>query len=427
MKLFFIIFYNCFLYPVLFLIALFASLFNEKLRESLIGRFRSKNKLKNYFNKTNPNANIYWFHVASLGEYYQALPIMEKLKKIDNGIENIVSFSSPSGYDNSYSSAISLKVYIPLDFFWSVLFAINIIKPKKIIFSSYDLWPNLVWVAEHKGIHSNLFAARFSEKNHALWYPKKLFALLIHSSLSSIYVIDENDSYNLSKMIGKKFSPIIKVLGNPRYDYVLEKSLSLNDKHTMNLSKRTKRIIIGSIHKEEEHIIIPALTELMDSHKDLKILYVPHEPTTNEITRVKAKFKEMNYVGSVFRKKTDISLPSERLVILGIVGILSKLYWESIIAYVGGGFGRGIHNVMEPAVAGIPVLFGPKHNHAHEAIELISSGGGFCVKNKYEFVNRMEKLILDEKYLRISGHAASHVIFKNQGSADKIVNGILND
>ena len=219
-------------------------------------------------------------------------------------------------------------------------------------------------------------------------------------------------------------TPTLKVMGNPRYDMV-QKAVKDCDRDMQ--PDDYIRIIIGSAHKEEEYILIKSLSKLMRSYPDIKIVYVPHEPKRDEIDRIKSKFKHEGFLSTVFNKENDLALPNDQLVVVGIVGVLSRLYWQSSIAYIGGGFSTGIHNVMEPAVAGIPVLFGPRYDHAHEAGELLSVSGGFVVNSAAEFTEKMTELIEDSAQLQISGLAARDAIRKNSGSTEKIVESILNE
>ncbi len=146
MKLIWFISYNFIFYPLIFVIGLIFSLFNTKFRRGVSGRFRSQSELKKYFNSISTTADIYWFHAASLGEFYQVKPVLEGLKNVEPECVAIVSFSSPSGYDNAKSDYIDLRFYMPFDFLWSVRRALKITRPKKVIFASYDIWPNMVWV-----------------------------------------------------------------------------------------------------------------------------------------------------------------------------------------------------------------------------------------------------------------------------------------
>ena len=419
--------YNGLVYPLVFLFALIGSFFSKKLRESIMGRFQSKKVLKQFLNKNTVNSDIYWFHASSLGEFYQVKTLIEEIKDIQDNVICLVSFSSPSGFNHAKSDAMDLKFYIPFDFPWTINEVLDLLSPKKIIFASYDLWPNLVWISKSKGIHFNLFSVRINGNSLKKIYLIKYFYRLLYSSLSSICTISEKDMKGMCDLLGDAQGPMLKVMGNPRYDLVMRDAVGFREKDFDDIQDRDLRIIIGSAHEQEERYLIPALVQLMNLNQELKVLYAPHEPSKNAISSIKKKFHDNGYVGVVFKKKSDLALPSDRLVILGVVGVLSKLYWQCRIAYVGGGHSTGVHNVMEPAVARLPVLFGPKHQNSHEAGELLMNSGGFCVNDKDEFLSITKKLISDEKYYKITSLSASDVIYKNIGATSEIVRHVLSE
>ena len=419
--------YNVIVYPIIFILANIFSLFNEKLREGILGRRSSLKYLKIYFKSIDLNTNIYWFHAASLGEFYQVKPVLEGLKDVDPNIKAILSFSSPSGYNNAVSKSIDLKIYMPYDFIWSIRKALKIARPKKIIFASYDIWPNMIWIAKSRNIHLNIFAARVKDNSIKLRAGFSSFYRSLYRSINTIYTVAEKDSKRIKKIVGNVNHPKIKILGNPRYDMVMNTADDFTSEHTKSVLLREKRIIIGSAHKEDDDFIIPGLIEIMKFDPSIKILYAPHEPVELEIERIKLKFKDYGYSVSVHKKKKSLKLPEDQIVILGVVGLLSKLYWQGQIAFVGGGLSTGIHNVMEPAIARLPVLFGPKYQHAHEAEELLEYGGGFCVENQDDFTRVITDLINNENNFTKVSLAATDVIHKNLGSSTRIIRSLIRD
>ena len=427
MKIFWLLLYNIIIYPTLFLCTVFISIFYKKVKDSIFGKFRSLYILKKYFSSFDSHPTVYWFHAASLGEFYQVKPVLEGMNKIEGDRQLIVSFSSPSGYKNAYSKAVDLKFYMPFDFPWSVSTALKIVKPKKIIFAAYDYWPNFIWITKTKGIHTNVFAAQFSLKSYKMKIGFRNYYRNIFSSFESIYTNSEKDSNSIRAIIKDKKSPSLQALGNPRYDTVAQKAKKLKNKYTENILDREKRIIIGSAHKEDDKILIPSLAHLMDTYPDLKVLYAPHEPSLKEISRIKSHFRDHKYISTVFKKDTDLTLSSDRLIVVGVLGILSELYWQGIIAYVGGGYSTGVHNVMEPAAANLPVLFGPKFQNAYEAEELILAGGGHSISNGEEFIIKAEHLLKDKNNLKMSSLAAKDIIYKNIGSSDKIIWNLMHE
>ena len=427
MKIIYFLVYNGLIYPAIFFTALIASAFNKKLRQSIKGKLSATYDLKKYLNKINLNSNIYWFHASSLGEFFQVKTVIEKLKEEQDDLICIVSFSSPSGFNHATSDAMDLKFYIPFDFPWTINKVLNMIKPKKIMFASYDLWPNLVWISLLKGIHVNLYSFKTKKSTLISNQILKHIYRSIYSSLSSLYTISEEDMKDVCDILGSNQGPELRVVGNPRYDLVMNEAIEFRKNDVENLIERDMRVIIGSVHKEEEDFLVPALVQLMNVNPELKILYALHEPTDFALKETKKKFHNHGIVGAVFRKKTDLKLPTNPLVILGVVGVLSRLYWQGQIAYIGGGHSKGVHNVMEPAVARLPVIFGPRYHNSQEAEELIKNSGGFCVKNGQEFLSVIKNLISDSKYHKMTSLSASDVVYKNVGSTREMVQQIFCD
>ncbi|MCK4904287.1 MAG: hypothetical protein KAS35_06305, partial [Candidatus Marinimicrobia bacterium] len=397
----------------MFFLVCIGSIFNKKLRDGLTGRFQTIDILKNTLRNLDRKKSIYWFHSASHGEFEQVMPILRGLKEVKKDCYIIASFFSPSGYNNVDDPNIDCKIYLPFDFIWSIRRALKIIKPKKLILASYDIWPNLVWLANRRKIHTNIFAARFDHNTTKIIPIIKNFYRSIYKSFSTIYTITEEDNYQLSKILSPKNKPIIRVLGNPRYDRVKEKADKFTKDHTITVLMREKRLIVGSVWPEDEKKIINPIFQLMEDDEELSILWVPHEPTEKYIQSSIQKFESRGYIPKVIRSKNIRKILNGRVVILGVIGALSRFYWQGQIAYIGGGFSSGIHNVMEPAIARLPVIFGPKYRKSHEAIELLKAGGGFSIKNGTEFYDIMKLLINDKNRFLDASLSATQVIHDN--------------
>ena len=427
MKLIWVLIYNVVFYPLLFVVGCLFSLLNNKFRKGVFGRFQSISKLTNYFKTIDQTKDIYWFHAASLGEFYQVKPEIDGLKEVSTNNITILSFSSPSGFENAKSNSIDFKFYMPFDFPWSVNRALKIIAPKKIIFASYDIWPNMVWMANRMDIHTNIFSARVKDGSIKLKPVFMSFYKSIYQSLSTIYTVADKDYKRIKKIIGVSDKPILRSLGNPRYDMVMKTVDDFTQVHQQSVLLRQKRIIIGSAHSEDDENFIPVLSQIMKDNPDYKVLYAPHEPGETEISRIQSLFKKHGFESSIFQKKDSFKLPDERVIVLGIVGVLSKLYWQGQIAYVGGGFSTGIHNVMEPAIARLPVLFGPNYQHAHEAEELLENSGGFCINTRDEFNVVMNQLISEKEYYLKTSFVATEVIHNNLGSSTRIIRSLIRE
>ena len=427
MKYFWFFVYKIILIPIVVVIGSIGLCFNKKLRDGLFGRFQTRKVLKNYLNELNGDERIYWFHASSHGEFLQTKPVLLGLKEVEPHAKLIVSFFSPSGYQHVNDESIDCKFYLPLDFYWTVKSALRLVRPEKLIFAAYDIWPNLVWAAKELGIPTVLFAARFKKGTGKLLPVVRNFYHHVYKDFHSIYTITKTDHNHLQLMLENSSNTTLRVFGNPRYDHVKSTADKFTTEHTKSVLSRKKRIIFASIHDEDERIIYESVLRLLNDYKSLSILWVPHEPIPSVIDASVQRFEELGFKVSVFSKQTPYDKDDPKVIVVDVVGVLSRLYWDGIIAYVGGGFSTGIHNVMEPAIARLPILFGPQYENFHEAEELIKSGGGWSIENGEELFDKINILLSDDSKIIPASFAATDVIHRNVGAATRVVRGIIRD
>ena len=418
--------YNFILFPLFVFISLILCLFNRKIREGIIGRIKSYKHLKHFINSVGKNRLIYWFHVASLGEYEQARPVMSGLKEVEPHALFIMSFFSPSGYNHVDDDQIDCKIYLPMDFFWIIKKSLRLAKPKKLILAAYDVWPNLIWSAESLGIHTSIFAAKFSKNTSKSTVIIRQFYKSVYNQISTIYTISDKDYNQLTKILFPSIKPIIRVLGNPRYDQVKQKSDKFTERRTKSVLLRPKRLLIGSAHIEDEDILLGPIITLMTNIEDLSLIWAPHEPNHQNIEKIKNYFISKSLSVELLGNKEPDNIDT-KVIIVDSVGRLSQLYWAGQIAYVGGGFSSGVHNVMEPAIARLPIFFGPKYDNFPEALELIKVNGASCIKDGNDFILGVNNLFKDNNYFLKASYAATDVMHRNLGSATRIVRGIIHD
>ena len=427
MKYFWFFVYKIILIPIVVVIGAIGLCFNKKLRDGLFGRFQTRKVLKNYLNELNGDEIIYWFHASSHGEFLQTKPVLLGLKEVEPHAKLIVSFFSPSGYQHVNDKSIDCKIYLPLDFYWTVKSALRLVRPEKLIFAAYDIWPNLIWAAKELGIPTVLFAARFKKGTGKLLPVVRNFYHHVYKNFHSIYTITKTDHNHLQLMLENSSNTTLRVFGNPRYDHVKSTADKFTTEHTKSVLSRKKRIIFASIHDEDERIIYESVLRLLNDYESLSILWVPHEPIPSVIDASVQRFEELGFKVSIFSKQTPYDKDDPKVIVVDVVGVLSHLYWDGIIAYVGGGFSTGIHNVMEPAIARLPILFGPKYKNFHEAEELIKSGGGWSIENGEELFDKINILLSDDSKIIPASFAATDVIHRNVGAATRVVRGIIRD
>ena len=427
MKIFWQLVYNLLFLPIIYIIARISSIFNRKIKEGFVGRRKTIAKLQAFFKDRSLQDLVYWFHSASHGEYEQVRPVLSGLKEIEPECKCIVSFFSPSGYQNVNDSDIDLKIYLPVDFYWNSFRVLKIAKPHKLVFAEYDVWPNLIWSAQKLNVKTTVFSARIPSNSTKLIPIIRSFYRHVYGSINTIYTVSEKDHTGVRKLLRNNSTALVRVLGNPRYDRVKE----LADKNIVDRSKsimgRDLRLIAGSVWPEDEIIILETLLELMRTREDFYLYWVPHEPDEKYYSKAKKAFEIVDIPVKLMSKCKNGEMEESRVIIIDSVGKLAELYWRGRIAYVGGGFSTGIHNVMEPAIARLPTIFGPKFHNSYAAEELIEAGGGFSISNDKEFRETLEKLLNDIDYFLKSSSSATGVIHKNIGSATRVVRGIIRD
>ena len=402
------------------------SLFNRKIRAGMIGRFRSYQDLKSFRVRIGIEKTIYWFHASSHGEFEQVKPVLTGLKEVEPLSFSVVSFFSPSGYNHVNDEHIDCKIYLPFDFPWLIRKCLNVVQPKKIILASYDVWPNMIWISKSIDIHSALFAAQFSEGTSKLSPVIRNFYRNVYGSLSAIYTISEQDNKRLQQILYPIKRPIVRVLGNPRYDQVKQKADKFTTEQTESVLLRPKRLVAGSMHIEDEHVILDSIVNLMQDINDLSLIWVPHEPSDRIVSQAESFFQSKNFTTARLGLKSPNQIET-RVIIVDSIGKLSQLYWDGQVAYIGGGFSSGVHNVMEPAIARLPVFFGPRYNNFIEAKELIADGGGISIENGTDLYQGIKNLLEDRGAFIKASYAATEVIHRNLGSATRIVRNLIHD
>lgn len=401
--------YNLGIHIYGFLIFL-ASLFNSKAKKRLLGQREVFSFLNDKIEKKS-NAQYIWFHAASLGEFEQGRPVMEALKKSFPDYKILLTFFSPSGYEvrKNYIGA-DLVCYLPLDTPSNVKKFINIVKPVKAIFIKYEFWPNFLSYCKKYKIPTYVISASFrKEQLFFKWYGEKYASVL--KSFECLFVQDENSKLLLDKIGLTK----VKVAGDTRFDRVIEIASMKKELPIIDAFKDGKKMIVaGSSWPKDEDLLIKYLKE----NSDIKLLLAPHEIDESHLKEIESKLKT-NAVR--YSKATAENVTLARCLIIDNFGLLSSVYYYADITYIGGGFGVGIHNTLEAAVYGKPVLFGPNYKRFREACDLINCGGAFSVEEYDELKSKLDWLMTDVE----AGRKAYEYVRGNAGATQKIVDNIF--
>jgi len=401
--------YNLVALPIILLLSIIFSIFNTKIRKGLIGRFNSFSALKSF--PTNKFSQIYWFHCASFGEYQQVETLIEQIKERDQGIGIITSFFSPSGFENVNDKNIDLKIYLPFDSILSSFRALRIVKPSKIFFTSSDFWPSFLFVSQKLQIETILTCATFKDKYKPFY---KMF--------NKIFCLTESDFEFLTVSYGGSVkSDKVFIAGNPRYDRIIN-NLKF-DSYKPNKIHTNEMLIMASMWPTDNRVIFENIIKSSFFKKFKKLIVVPHEISTENINYYCSYLDKYKISYSIINEYQDCIDIKEKFIIVNKVGFLSKLYLHSSIAYVGGGFSKnGIHNIVEPAAAYNPVIFGDNiTNSNHLEAELFHKfNAGTIVSSYKEFEEKID-WFLDRVNYNYSSSMAREIVVKNSGSTEKIL------
>ena len=410
--------YNVFVIPFLWSVFLLYSLFNRKARKGVRGR---KNLFKNLETKVRAlgNAKRVWFHSSSMGEFEQAKPIIAIFKQQFPEIKIVVSFFSPSGYENNLKYKFAdLITYLPFDSSSNAAEFLRIIKPDIAIFMRYDVWPNFIWKLKKNNIPSFLVDATMSSNSKRKLPFIKNFHHHLFSYFTEILTVSEEDAENFRDFNIANVK--ISVGGDTRYDQVYNKSLNAKAKNILHpeLLKDKKVFIAGSSWKGDDDQIFPAFYKLLEDEKNLLMILVPHEPTETNLEEIEDELKDNV---TFIRFSALPSYKNENVIIIDCIGLLVSLYSYAQVAYVGGGFGDGVHNVLEPAIYGIPVIFGPRNKNSQEAQELKKIGAGYEVIEKTDIYENLRIFFDEEAHRAEIGKVASDHVMSNIGASKNIV------
>lgn len=410
--------YNLLVLPTLFLLFHIGKFFNKKIHQGIIGRKNLFVILKKKL-EFSGKKNRLWFHASSLGEFEQAKPIISSIKEKYPDAEIVVTFFSPSGYENSknYKSANVIS-YIPFDTPWNANQFVDIVQPTVAIILRYDIWPNIIWKLSEKKIPIFIANATMSKNSPRLLFALKQFHRKLYDSFSQILTVSSSDLHAFEQF---KFSvPQLAAMGDTRFDQVKRRSIDARNKQLFSntLIDGKKIFIVGQSWGEDEEIILPVIFKLMKQDPSLLTVIVPHEPTVEHLEQLEDDLRG----NSTFIRFSEMSnYDNEQIILIDSIGILVALYKYAHVVYVGGSFRQGIHNVLEPAVFGVPVLYGPKHTNSQEAVELVKRGGGFVVEDEKSLYRHLRTFLENDERRSDAGKISKSFVEENCGATDRFL------
>ncbi len=402
------------IYSASFILKLFAQ-FNPKLKRGLEGRKQTFKTLKT---QLLPTDKTLWFHCASLGEYEQGLPVFEALKTKYPDYKIVLSFFSPSGYDiRKHSSVADVVVYLPFDTTSNAKLFLDLVHPDYIVFVKYDIWPNFLNEIKKRQLKAILISAVFRRNQFFFkWYGR-----FIRSSLFAFQHIFTQNEESLSLLNSTGYLDAT-VSGDTRFDRVLNQLKVNNSIPFIEDFKDNKLcVILGSSWPDDDKLFMDYINEC--SSKNIKFIIAPHNIDPKYIASIRAQLN-VNHI-SYSQLTGSEQLQSYDVFILDTIGYLSKAYSYADIAYVGGAAGTtGLHNILEPAVFGIPILIGRNYHKFPEAIALVKNEGVISIRNKSEFETTLSELLVHQQKRQQLGLSNKTFIEDNDGAVVQILDYI---
>ncbi len=390
-----------------------ASFFNGKALQWVDGR---KNILSRITADNLSNKQIIWVHCASLGEFEQGRPVIEILRSTYPDYKILLTFFSPSGYEvrKNYKYA-DYVYYLPIDTRKNARQFVKIVNPKIVIFVKYEFWYNYIDELYRQKIPL-IFISVIFRKSQLFFKPWGAWYASLLNKITYLFV-QNNESIDLLDSIGIYHAG---VSGDTRFDRVLQ----LPDEDVSfpvieSFKGESALLVAGSTWHPDEKILHDLI---LNSKLEIKLVIAPHLINTEHISEIQKQFEEYNPI--LYSKATSSNLIKSKVIIIDSIGMLSQLYRYANIAYIGGGFGVGIHNLLEASTYGIPVLFGPNYKRFREAIELRDNGGGFPITNSEDCFRVCEKLLLDPSAYEVSASIAKQYVYENAGATQLVINKV---
>ena len=408
--------YNIIMYLIQFGIVV-GSYFNKKLRKMLDGE---REAIKQIREKVDPDAQYIWFHAASLGEFEQGRPLIEKVHKEHPEYKILLTFFSPSGYEvrKNYTGA-DIITYLPIDTITNARAFLRAIRPVMAFFIKYEFWYNYLHILQYRGVPTYSVSSIFRPNQIFFkWYGRNYGRVL---QCFTHFFVQNEESQQLLAGIGFKNSTVV---GDTRFDRVLQikeasKQLPIVDSFVhIHEEKKPLTFVAGSSWPPDEAIFI----EYFNTHPSWKLIIAPHVIGEDHLKQIISLLKNKKVVR--YTQTTETDAANADVLIIDCFGLLSSIYRYGEVAYVGGGFGVGIHNVLEAAVWSIPVIFGSNNAHFAEAQGLRHNGGGFEIHNLEDFSKYIQRFEVETNFRLERGIAGGKYVAALAGASNKVLNNI---
>lgn len=387
------------------------SLFNDKVKKMWRGEREAFRVLRN---SVDPGSRYVWFHAASLGEFEQGRPIMERLRREHPELKILLTFFSPSGYEvrKNYEGA-DIICYLPLDTYFNARRFLNLVHPEVAFFIKYEFWWNYLHILKHRNVPVYSVSSIFRPNQVFFrWYGRTYSNVL--KCFTRFFVQNEVSRQLLAKL----GITDVEITGDTRFDRVLQIKSQAKSLPIVEAFRQDYKVFVaGSSWPPDEDIFI----KYFNGRDDWKLIIAPHVIGEDHLQQILSKLK-----GKAVRytEATPESVADAKILIIDCFGLLSSIYGYGHVSYVGGGFGVGIHNVLEAAVWNIPVIFGPNNERFQEAQDLLASGGGRQIDSYQQFESLMNGYIADDSLRKADGDKAAQYVSSKAGATGKILSAV---
>jgi 3-deoxy-D-manno-octulosonic-acid transferase len=389
----------------------FAALFNTKAATWVKGRKGWKKELSEAFKQ---GEQVLWFHAASLGEFEQGRPLIEAIRQNSPEIKILLTFFSPSGYlqQKDYSGADKV-MYLPSDCPGNASFFVRTLRPAMAVFIKYEFWFNYMSALNKHDVPVFYISVLFRKEQvffkwYGGWFRKGLLGV------THFFVQDQASADMLLQIDIDK----VTVSGDTRFDRVADILTQKNENPDIKkFCEGHKVLVMGSTWPQDEEI----LSTIPKAFPDLKLIIAPHEVKEERVTQL---ISTMGVGVARYTRDDPAGWQDKKILVIDTIGVLSSIYRYAHVAYIGGAFGSGLHNIQEPAVNGIPVIFGPHYKKFREAVDLVGLGAAFTVSSKQALEDALGRLLEDESLYQSASETSRKYMLDHTGATEKIMDGL---
>lgn len=393
----------------------------DKLRRGIEGRRGLIDRLESWAEAERGDAPLVWFHAPSVGEGLQTEPVIDQVRGLRPDLRLFYTYFSPSAEPFARRLPVDYADYMPFDAAPDVAAALGVLKPAALVFGKADVWPILTRVARERGVRLALVSATLPPGSSRTGRLARPLLEPAYERLDAVGAVSADDAERLVRLgVGRDR---VRVTGDARFDQVMSRARSI-DRTSPPVAALAGHegvtLVAGSSWPEGERQLIPAVASLRRRYGDLRLVIAPHEPTPSHLAELEWRLSDQG-LSCVRLSELEAGGSAEAVVVVvDRVGGLAAIYAVADIAYVGGGFGkRGLHSVLEPAVLGVPVIYGPYHQNAREAGDLIERGGGVAVKEEEALERALEAWLAEAEARRAAGAAARAYVEENLGAGQR--------